>query len=308
MDSPLRGIPIVDAHQHFWNPLVNHHPWLCDHPPIPFRYGDYSSLVRPYLPRDYLHDAGSFAVAGTVYVEAEWDPGAAVPELEWVACVRRDSGYPTVAVAQAWLDRPDIEPATGAAAGLRLRARHPAQAALESRAAQEGRARRHERRSLPQRLRRARAAGLALRPADPVVAPARSGGAGGRFPAGPGHHQPRGAAGGSQCARPGRLAGRAGPRGAVPRHGAEDLGTRRAGQAWTAEANRAIVLDAIEIFGSDRCLFASNFPVDSLCASFDQIFHGFATIVQDFSESERRALFHDNAVRLYAITDLQAPC
>jgi hypothetical protein len=73
------------------------------------------------------------------------------------------------------------------------------------------------------------------------------------------------------------------------------------GQPWTVQANRDIVLTAIDTFGAERCLFASNFPVDSLCASFDQIFEGFAAIVQDFSPAARSALFHDNAVRLYAI-------
>ena len=50
--------PIADAHQHFWDPRENYHPWLCDEPPIAFRYGDYSALRRPYLPADYLADAG----------------------------------------------------------------------------------------------------------------------------------------------------------------------------------------------------------------------------------------------------------
>ena len=30
---------IVDAHQHFWNPERHYYPWLCDEPPIAFRYG-----------------------------------------------------------------------------------------------------------------------------------------------------------------------------------------------------------------------------------------------------------------------------
>ena len=77
------------------------------------------------------------------------------------------------------------------------------------------------------------------------------------------------------------------------------LGQR--GQPWTVGANRAIVLAAIEAFGVERALFASNFPVDGLCASFDTIFSGFRQIVADFSAGEQRALFHDNAVRLYAI-------
>ena len=41
------GFAIVDAHQHFWDPTRNYHPWLCDEPPIAFRYGDYRSLRRP---------------------------------------------------------------------------------------------------------------------------------------------------------------------------------------------------------------------------------------------------------------------
>jgi predicted TIM-barrel fold metal-dependent hydrolase len=60
--------PLVDAHQHFWDPRVNYHPWLCDETPIPFRYGDYRAIRRPYLPADYLADAEPYEIASTVYV------------------------------------------------------------------------------------------------------------------------------------------------------------------------------------------------------------------------------------------------
>jgi predicted TIM-barrel fold metal-dependent hydrolase len=46
-------------------------------------------------------------------------------------------------------------------------------------------------------------------------------------------------------------------------------------------------------------MFASNFPVDGLCASFDTIFAGFDAITRGFTLAERRALFHDNATRIY---------
>ena len=49
--------PIVDAHQHFWDLDRNYLPWLCDQPPIPFRYGDYGALRRNYLPADYRRDS-----------------------------------------------------------------------------------------------------------------------------------------------------------------------------------------------------------------------------------------------------------
>ncbi len=73
------------------------------------------------------------------------------------------------------------------------------------------------------------------------------------------------------------------------------------GVRWSAELNREIVLAAIEIFGVERAMFASNFPVDSLCATFDQIYSGFREITRSLSATEQRALFHDNAFRIYAM-------
>ncbi|HEY6931528.1 MAG TPA: amidohydrolase family protein, partial [Thermoanaerobaculia bacterium] len=73
------------------------------------------------------------------------------------------------------------------------------------------------------------------------------------------------------------------------------------GQPWTAESNREIVLRTIELFGVDRAMFASNFPVDALVATFDAIYTGFKAIVASFPASDRRRLFHDNAVRLYRL-------
>jgi predicted TIM-barrel fold metal-dependent hydrolase len=55
---------------------------------------------------------------------------------------------------------------------------------------------------------------------------------------------------------------------------------------------------AIDLFGVERAMFASNFPVDSLCASFRQDLARFAEIVEGLHAAEQRALFHDNAVRL----------
>jgi len=67
----------------------------------------------------------------------------------------------------------------------------------------------------------------------------------------------------------------------------------------TVMRKREVVLTAIELFGMQRAMFASNFPVDGLCASFDAIYSGFDTITRHFSDAERAALFHDNAVRIY---------
>ena len=41
------------------------------------------------------------------------------------------------------------------------------------------------------------------------------------------------------------------------------------------EENRPIILETIATFGVDRCMFASNFPVDGLSASWDHIYTSF---------------------------------
>jgi predicted TIM-barrel fold metal-dependent hydrolase len=70
---------------------------------------------------------------------------------------------------------------------------------------------------------------------------------------------------------------------------------------WTPELIRPFVLDTIEIFGTDRCMFASNFPVDKLHADYHAIWRAFDRVTADFSQAERRALFHDNAARFYRL-------
>ena len=50
-------------------------------------------------------------VSHAVYIEAEWDPRDPLGEMEFVGRMRKDAGIPTVAVAQAWLDR-DESPGT----------------------------------------------------------------------------------------------------------------------------------------------------------------------------------------------------
>lgn len=75
------------------------------------------------------------------------------------------------------------------------------------------------------------------------------------------------------------------------------------GKPWSAIENREIVLTTIDLFGVNRCMFASNFPVDSLCGSFAEIIGGFAQIIADFSFQERDALFARNAMRIYNIAD-----
>lgn len=101
-------IPIVDAHQHFWDLQRNYYPWLCDSPPIPFRYGDYDAIRRNYLPSDYLRDSARYRVIKTVHMEAEWDRADPAAETRWLQTLSAESGLPSACVAHAEPDGDDI--------------------------------------------------------------------------------------------------------------------------------------------------------------------------------------------------------
>ena len=61
----------------------------------------------------------------------------------------------------------------------------------------------------------------------------------------------------------------------------------------------------IEQFGSDRCMFESNFPVDKVSFSHHVLFNSFKRFSKSYSAAERAALFHDTAVRAYRINDVK---
>ena len=70
---------------------------------------------------------------------------------------------------------------------------------------------------------------------------------------------------------------------------------------WDYNDNRRIVREALELFGFDRCMFASNFPVAGLRIDFVSQVKAIAHMVQDYSREERGALFHDTAQKFYRL-------
>jgi predicted TIM-barrel fold metal-dependent hydrolase len=295
-----RLFPIIDAHHHVWDPDVNYHPWLRDKPVSSFRYGDYRNINRRYLVPDYLADAHNWQVAGTVYVEAEWDPQDPSGEMDFIAKLRRESGLPSVAVGQIRLDdgevgaalerlgdydfvrsvrqkpRANASGADGAPGGMTDQTWRRGFAAL----------RRHDLRFDLQTpwWHLSEAADLACDFPDTQIILDHAG-----LPA--------------DRSQQGLSAWRSAMERAAdcPNIAVKISGIGTPGLAWTAERNRDIVLGVIDAFGVERCMFASNFPVDSLCASFDDIYDGFDAITASFSVGDRQRLFCDNAVRIYSI-------
>ena len=302
MNTPADAMAIVDAHQHFWDPTRHYYPWLCDEPPIAFRYGDYRPIRRRYLPDDYRADAAPFVVEASVYVETEWNPGDPIGEMRYVQTLRRDHGLPTVAVAQAWLDRSDAAEVLERQAsfdfvrGVRHKPRANASPMDRAPGGMLDTAWRQGFRELARNGLRFdlqtpwwhlhEAADLATSFTDTQIILNHAGL--------PSDRSDEGIAAWKRA-----MTGLA----ACPNVAVKISGIGQPGKAWTAQANRDIVLTIIEQFGAERCMFASNFPVDSLCATFREIFGGFRSIVRDFAPGEQAALFRDNAMRIYAMGD-----
>jgi predicted TIM-barrel fold metal-dependent hydrolase len=299
----VTALPIVDAHQHFWDLGRNRYPWLQDTPPIPFRYGDYSALKRNYLPRDYRHDAGDLPIVKTVHVEAEWDRPDPVGETSWLEKLSAESGFPSACVAHAALDAddaPDI---------LAMQARSPLVRGIRHKpaaAASPSEARRGMAGSMDDPLwRRGYAAlhahGLSYDLQTPwwhfdaAAALARD------FPATQivinhtGLPADRSADGLAAWRRAMATIAE------YPNVALKISGLGERAHAWTAERNVPVIREAVAIFGVRRCMFASNYPVDSLVATLPAIVAGFRAAIADRGGEEQRALLHDNAVRIYRL-------
>ncbi len=70
---------------------------------------------------------------------------------------------------------------------------------------------------------------------------------------------------------------------------------------WTAESLRPWIQECIEAFGSQRCFFGTNWPVDRLFSSYTDVVDAYATAVSELSEPEQAALFSANAERWFRI-------
>jgi predicted TIM-barrel fold metal-dependent hydrolase len=286
--------PIVDAHHHLWQlsggPL--YYPWLQDAQPHGFFLGEYASLKRDYLPPDYRRDAAAHNVVKTVHVEAECRRDQQVAETRWLSSIHERHGMPNAIVAHAWFHTANAEAVLAEQASFRLvrgiRSK-PADEAMMRDPNWLAGLRLLKKFDLSWDLRvktwELEAAAQVVRgiPDIPVVLN-HAGFPWDRSDAGLDRWR-RGMKALAACEQA---------------HCKLSCLCLLEG-AWDYEDNRRIVLEAIDFFGIDRCMFASNFPVDGLRVSYDRMFRDFKRMTGVLAESDRRKLFHDNAARFYRI-------
>jgi predicted TIM-barrel fold metal-dependent hydrolase len=71
---------------------------------------------------------------------------------------------------------------------------------------------------------------------------------------------------------------------------------------WAEEDLRPYIDHAIECFGWDRVMFGSDWPVCTLSASYKQWVAALFSLTICAGEANQKALFHDNAVRVYRLS------
>lgn len=309
MSKPYRG-PIIDAHHHLWDLSLGRHPWLSPERGERGGLGDLGPLRRDYLPADYARDAARHAIAATVHVEAGWLASDALGETRWLDTLDKAGGIAARYVAHVPL-------ASRAAPELIARhAAHPRVAGVRDILSwHEDPARRFAARGdlmgdpvWRANLARLAEAGLAF---DLMVFA---------------HQLPEAArlvadfpdqvfvlnhcgspidrtADGLRAWREGLAALAAHPNARIK---VSDLVAYD--HDWTLDSLAAVVRSCIDGFGPDRAMFASDFPVAGLHASFDEVWDAFKAITADLSDGEQRALFFTTAARTYGLHDpISAP-
>jgi predicted TIM-barrel fold metal-dependent hydrolase len=297
-------LPIVDAHHHLWDldGPINYH-WLI-HPEQNW-LGDYSAFRRSYLPPEYRRDTALHNVVATVHVEAECDRSQQVEETAWLVEQNARYAMPNVLVGHAWVDTPNAEEILARQAACPLMRGIRTKPIIGPSAAERD-AVRGQPRSLQDLVWRN---GLKLLAKYNLSWDLRV----------PWYHLEEAA---EVCRELPELPTVLNHTGYPWNRDPESLeGWRRgmralaacpnvhvklsalcvAGTPWTFEANRPLVLFAIDTFGVDRCMFASNFPVDSLKGSWDYLFSNYKRMVAHFPLEDRKKLFAGNAARFYRI-------
>ena len=294
--------PIIDAHHHFWEPERNKQPWLLPNAHIPFRYGNYDAIKKTYLPPDLLADAAGFKIVGTVTMETEWDENDEVGEMDYMQEVQDRYGLPTACVAHAVLNRPGVEGVIeqlaskqlvrsirhkpGQAKNPQLALSHPS--LLKDPTWRKGYAA-VEKAGLTFDLQVAwwhmtEAADLASDFPNQLIIINHA--------ALPADRSPDAMVGWEKAVR--LMA-------SLPNTVMKISGIGLPSAPWTVENNRFIVETLFQAFGADRIMFASNFPVDSLCGSYQDIFGGFCEISKEWSPDEQLAAFAGTAIRVYRL-------
>jgi len=290
---------IVDAHHHLWDLDEVHYPWLMARGVKRF-FGDPTPIRKNYLAADLRRDAGPLDLLGTVHVQVGTSPGQETAETRWLEATANREGLPSAIVAFCELQRDDLDAQLDAhARASRLRGVRqivgrsadedaktgsgtllddPASVAGLGKLAARGLS--FDLQLIPAQM--LRCADILSRIPDLKVALCHCGS--------PWDQSVEGL---SKWRR--RLEVLA----ENPNVSCKISGLGMFDHDWSVNSIRPIVETCLDVFGVDRCMFGSNFPVDKLHASYTEVWSAYEQLTSSLGADERAGLFIENARAFY---------
>ena len=296
----MKSIPTIDGHHHIWR--LSDLAWLSG-PRVPRIFGPYEPICRDYPVDEFLADIDGCNVVKSVYVQTNWSPGRSYDEARWVQSVIDERGWPHANVAHADLGDPDCEalirrlvdlPATR---GIRQQLHWhknpqyrfaPRPDVMNDAAWRRGLAllAKHDLLFELQVFTDQMQDGAALAQAFPdttfVLEHA-------------GMLEDMSEEGWRRW-RAGMTALAEQPNVNVKLSG---LGTFV--HACRADVMAPIIRETVALFGADRCLYGSNFPIEKLWTDYVTLYRTFRGAIAHLDDKQQRAILHDTAARLYRI-------
>ncbi|MGH8128721.1 MAG: amidohydrolase family protein [Gammaproteobacteria bacterium] len=297
-------LPIIDCHQHFVDARRLQYPVFTQRSAgFEAVVGDYSALPRVYLPDDYRRDAGTLNVVRTVWAEfiSNDPPG----EVRWAEQLARSADLPNGMIALIDFLSPDLHRTLDLYQTMphvrcvrQHLGWHPTNPLLRYAARPDLLSDDAWRRGL-----------ASLRPRNLICEIeifssqlSELASAANAFPdiqfVLPLMGWPIDLTDDGQTAWKRTLAtvGRC-PNVAVKIFGMESI----FGIHWTVPEVRPWILQTIDIFGPDRCMFASHMPICKLACSFQHLYDAYFEVIEEFSVSDKRRLLHDTAAAIYRL-------
>ena len=290
----------VDAHHHIWRQADL--PWLVG-PMLPRIFGPYEAIRRDYPVSEYLADIAGSGVTRSIYVQANWAKEHFEDEAAFVQKTADETGWPHAIVAYADMMAEDVRPQLdrlkrySLLRGIRMQL-HWHENPLYRFAARPD--------LMKEDVFRRNMGHLAdydltfdlqifTSQMDDAAALTRD------FP------KVR-----FILQHAGMLEDQSALGRAAWRDGMRRLATQRnvyaklSGLGTFIHANDAthiarIVGDTISLFGSARCLFGSNFPIEKLWTDYASLVGAYRKAMAGMSRSDRDNVFRETAMRVYRI-------
>lgn len=291
---------MIDAHHHIWRQADL--PWLSG-PEQPRIFGPYGAIRRDYPITEYLDDIKGTGIEKSVYVQANWPTERFADEVAWVQSVADQHGWPHGIVGYADFTADDVRPQLD-----RLKP-YPLMRGIRQQF--------HWHENPLYRF-----ASHPDLPADPSVQKnvSRLADYGWSFDLQVFTGQMRDAATLARaCSDVTFVLQHAGMLEDTTPQGwaAWREGMRRLAECANVVAKlsafgtfihrndagfiRDMVVETERIFGANRCLFGSNYPIEKLWTSYADLFAAFRQAASGLSQPAQQAIFHDTAARVYRL-------